>query len=111
LCELGSVVATSAEVCEGVDGGQPVVGDVVVEQLVISGVDSAEVGSSPKFQLLPHFHILGPSSASNKELETVSCGIKAPVKLDSLFGSFGWHPRRTISKHKTPCWKNLSKIK
>jgi len=40
LCERGSVVATSAEVCEGVDVGQLVVGDVVVEQPVVSGVDS-----------------------------------------------------------------------
>jgi hypothetical protein len=30
LCELGSVAAMSAKVCEGVDMGQPVVGDVVV---------------------------------------------------------------------------------
>ncbi len=30
----------SAEVCEGVDVGQPVAGDVAVEQPVISGVDS-----------------------------------------------------------------------
>jgi hypothetical protein len=40
LCEHGSVVVTSVEVCEGVDGGQPVVGDVDVEQPVISSVDS-----------------------------------------------------------------------
>jgi hypothetical protein len=40
LCECGSVDATSAEVYEGVDMGQPVAGDVVVEQLVISDVDS-----------------------------------------------------------------------
>jgi len=40
LCERGSVVATSAEVCEGVDVGQLVVGDVVVEQPVVLGVDS-----------------------------------------------------------------------
>jgi hypothetical protein len=38
LCEHGSVVATSVEVCEGVDVGQPVAGDVVVEQPVISCV-------------------------------------------------------------------------
>ncbi len=31
LCERGSVVATSAEVCEGVDVGQLVAGDVAVE--------------------------------------------------------------------------------
>jgi hypothetical protein len=40
LCEHGSVVATSVEVCEGVDVGQPVAGDVAVEQLMISGVDN-----------------------------------------------------------------------
>jgi hypothetical protein len=40
LCERGSVVATSAKACEGVDVGQPVAGDVVVEQPVILGVDS-----------------------------------------------------------------------
>jgi hypothetical protein len=39
LCERGSVVATSAKVCEGVDVGQLVVGDVV-EQPMVSGVDS-----------------------------------------------------------------------
>jgi hypothetical protein len=31
-----------------------------------------EVGSGTKFQLLPHFHILGPSSGSNKELGSAS---------------------------------------
>ncbi len=40
LCEHGSVVATSVEVCEGVDVGQPVAGDVAVEEPEISGVDS-----------------------------------------------------------------------
>ncbi len=40
LCERGSVAATSAEVCEGVDVGQLVAGDVDVEQHVISSVDS-----------------------------------------------------------------------
>jgi hypothetical protein len=40
LCERENVVATSVEVCEGVDVGQPVVGDVAVEQPVISSVDS-----------------------------------------------------------------------
>jgi hypothetical protein len=40
LCERGNVVVTSAEVCEGVDVGQPMVGDVDVEQLVILGVDN-----------------------------------------------------------------------
>jgi hypothetical protein len=39
LCERGSVAATSAEVCESVDVGQPMAGDVV-KQPVISGVDS-----------------------------------------------------------------------
>jgi hypothetical protein len=40
LCERGSVVATSAEVCDDVNVGQLVAGDVVVEQPVILGVDS-----------------------------------------------------------------------
>ncbi len=40
LYECGSVVAMSAEVCEGVDVGQPMARDVVVEQPMISGVDS-----------------------------------------------------------------------
>ncbi len=40
MCERESVAATSAEVCEGVDVGQPVARDVVVEQPMISGVDS-----------------------------------------------------------------------
>jgi hypothetical protein len=31
LCERGNVAATSAEVCEGVDVGQPMARDVVVE--------------------------------------------------------------------------------
>jgi len=41
LCERGNVAITSAKACEGVDVGKPVVGDVVVKQPVISGVDSA----------------------------------------------------------------------
>jgi hypothetical protein len=40
LRERGSVATTSAEVCEGVDVGQPVAGDVTMEQPVISSVDS-----------------------------------------------------------------------
>jgi hypothetical protein len=40
LCERGSVAATSAKVCEGVDVGQPVARDVAVEQPMISCVDS-----------------------------------------------------------------------
>jgi hypothetical protein len=40
LCEHGYVDAMSAEVCEGVDVGQLVAGDVVMEQSVISSVDS-----------------------------------------------------------------------
>jgi len=40
LCERGNVVATSVEVCEGVNVGQLVAGDVVVEQPVVSGVYS-----------------------------------------------------------------------
>jgi hypothetical protein len=51
LCERGSVVATSAEVCEGVDVGQLVVGDVVVEQPVVSGVDSPWQATTAKISL------------------------------------------------------------
>jgi hypothetical protein len=40
LCECGNVAVTSAEVCEGVDVGQHVAGDVAMEQPVISCVDS-----------------------------------------------------------------------
>jgi hypothetical protein len=40
-CECGNVVVMSAKVCEGVDVGQPMARDVVVEQLVLSSVDSA----------------------------------------------------------------------
>ncbi len=53
LCECRSVVATSAEVCEGVDVGQPVAGDVIVEQLVISGVDSFWQAAAAKMDALP----------------------------------------------------------
>jgi hypothetical protein len=53
LCERGSVVATSAEVCEGVDVGQFVVGDVVVEQPVVSGVDSPWQATTAKMDALP----------------------------------------------------------
>jgi hypothetical protein len=53
LCEFGSVATTSAEVCEGVDVGQHVAGDVVVEQLVISGVDSPWQAATAKMDALP----------------------------------------------------------
>ncbi len=53
LCERGNVVATSAEVCEGVDVGQPVMGDVAMEQLVISGVDSPWQAAVAKMDALP----------------------------------------------------------
>jgi hypothetical protein len=53
LCECGNVATTSAEVCEGVDVGQPMVGDVVVEQPVISCVDSPWQAATPKMDALP----------------------------------------------------------
>ncbi len=53
LCEHGSVVATSVEVCEGVYVGQPVAGDVAVEQLMISGVDSPWQAATAKMDALP----------------------------------------------------------
>jgi hypothetical protein len=52
LCERGNVVATSAEVCEGVDVGQPMARDVVVEQPVLSSVDSAWQVTTPKMDAL-----------------------------------------------------------
>jgi hypothetical protein len=53
LCERGSVVVTSAEVCEGVDVGQLVAGDVVMEQPVVSGVDSPWQAVAAKMDALP----------------------------------------------------------
>jgi hypothetical protein len=54
LCERGSVVVTSAKVCEGVDVGKPMAGDVAVEQPVISGVDSPwQVVAATKMDALP----------------------------------------------------------
>jgi hypothetical protein len=53
LCERGNVVTTSAKVCEGVDVRQPVVEDVAMEQLVISGVDSPWQAMVAKMDTLP----------------------------------------------------------
>jgi hypothetical protein len=53
LCEHGSVDAMNAEVCEGVDVGQPMAGDVAIEQLVISGVDSPWQAAMAKMDALP----------------------------------------------------------
>ncbi len=53
LCECESVTATSVEVCEGVDVGQPMARDVAVEQLVISGVDSPWQVTTTKMDALP----------------------------------------------------------
>ncbi len=53
LCECESVVATSAEVCEGVDVGQLVAADVVVEQPVVLGVDSFWQAVAIKMDALP----------------------------------------------------------
>jgi hypothetical protein len=53
LCERGNVVATSVEVCEGVDVWQHVVGDVAMEQPVISGVDSPWQAGVAKMDALP----------------------------------------------------------
>jgi len=52
LCERESVVATNVEVCEGVDVGQLVAGDVVVEQPVISSVDSPWQATMAKMDTL-----------------------------------------------------------
>ncbi len=48
-----SVAATSAEVCEGVDVGQRMAGDVIVEQLVISSADSPWQAMATKMDTLP----------------------------------------------------------
>jgi hypothetical protein len=52
LCELGSVVATSVEVCEGVNVGQLMAGDVVMEQPMISYVDSPWQAATAKMDAL-----------------------------------------------------------
>jgi hypothetical protein len=52
LCEHENVVATSVEVCKGVDVGQLVAGDVAMEQLVILGVDSPWQVVAPKMDAL-----------------------------------------------------------
>jgi hypothetical protein len=53
LCERGSVATMSAEVCEGGDVGQPVVGDVAMEQPMISSVDSPWQVAVAKMDALP----------------------------------------------------------
>ncbi len=53
MCECGSVATTSAQVCEGVNVGQLVAGDVVVEQPMISGVDSPWQVATAKVDALP----------------------------------------------------------
>jgi hypothetical protein len=53
LCERGNVATTSAKVCEGVDVGQPVVGDVTMEQPVISRVDNLWQAAEAKMDALP----------------------------------------------------------
>jgi hypothetical protein len=53
LCEHRSVVATNVEVCEGVDVGQLVVGDVAVEQLMILGVDNPWQAVAAKMDASP----------------------------------------------------------
>jgi hypothetical protein len=53
LCERGNVAVTSVEVCEGVDVGQPMAGDVALEQPVISGVDSPWQAAVAKMDALP----------------------------------------------------------
>ncbi len=53
LCERGSVAVTSAKVCEGVNVGQPMARDVVVEQPMISSVDSPWQAATAKMDALP----------------------------------------------------------
>jgi hypothetical protein len=52
LCERGSVATKSAEVCEGVDVGQLMAGDVAVEQPMISGVDNPWQAATAKMDTL-----------------------------------------------------------
>ncbi len=52
MCEHGSVAATNAEVCQGVDVGQPMARDVAVEQPMISSVDSPRQAAAPKMDTL-----------------------------------------------------------
>jgi hypothetical protein len=53
LCECGKVVAMNAKVCEGVNVGQPLVGDVAMEQPMISSVDSRSQATVVKMDALP----------------------------------------------------------
>jgi hypothetical protein len=52
LCERGSVATTSVEVCEGVDVGQPMAGDVTMDQPMISSVDSPWQAAMAKMDTL-----------------------------------------------------------
>jgi hypothetical protein len=68
-----------------------------------------EVGSGPQ---VPTFHnstYLDPQVGLTRNLGVHHLVSELKVKLDLLLRSLGWHPRRTTSKHKTPCWRNPSK--
>jgi len=52
LCERGSVDVMSVKVCEGVDVGQPMARDVVVEQPMILGVNSPWQTTTAKMDTL-----------------------------------------------------------
>jgi hypothetical protein len=79
LCECGSVVITSIEVCEGVDVGQPVAGDVAVEQPVILGVDNPWQAAATKMDALPFRPAI--------DRERLTPGV---YMLDNWSGSFDW---------------------
>jgi len=53
LCECGSVAAMNAEMCEGVYVGQPMAGDVAMEQPVILGLGSPWQAAAAKMDALP----------------------------------------------------------
>jgi hypothetical protein len=53
LCECGSVATMSVEVCEGVYVGQPMVGDVAMEQPVILSIGSPWQATVAKMDALP----------------------------------------------------------
>jgi hypothetical protein len=84
LCEHGSVVATSAKVCEGVNVGQPVAGEVVVEQLVISGVDSP-------WQMMAHKMdaLLAQPAIDRERLTLGVCMLENPEWYFSVSESYG----------------------
>jgi hypothetical protein len=77
LCEHGSVTTMSAKVCEGVDVGKPMAGDVAMEQPVISSVDSPWQATAAKMDALP--------TQPTIDLERLTLGV---CMLDNQSGIF-----------------------